>query len=380
MNKPNYRLLIAHYRPDIVSGAEHSITDLVLQLDKRFQITMLVPGSGKLSSFFKKNGINVWEKAVSTPRRLFPGLHTIQSLLFARELRIAKFDAMLCNTIAAGYRVSSAAQMAGIPMAIHMRDYISNPATDNRILSRADAVFAISKDVKSAVVKFVPEKKVFLAYNFINPTPILQRSELHKTTNQHSLPYPNCDVVGWVGRITPYKQPEVFIQAIPIVLAAEPGTRFVIIGSAQQREKTYEAELKTLAQSLGVDQYIDFMGPRSDAIELSSELTVFCLTSKREPLGRVILEANLLHVPTVVPNTGGPAEIIDPGITGLQFDPRVPEAHQLLAQRILELLQNPGLRETMANNAFNKVKTSFASHDYVANLEQLYEKLCTHQL
>jgi glycosyltransferase involved in cell wall biosynthesis len=380
MNRPNLKILIAHYRSDIVSGAENSITDLVKQLNQRFQITMLVPGVGRLSTHFQNHGIKVCEKSVSTPRRIYPGLHLVQSLLFAYQLKRDHYDAVICNTIAAGYRVSSAAKLAGLPLAIHMRDYISRPKSDMKVLNRADAVFAISQDVVTAVSNGLSNRKVHLAYNFINAKPVLQRSESHKEARRQDLPFPDYEVVGWIGRLTPYKQPEVFIQAIPIVLDSVPTSRFVIIGSAQEREKPYEMQLKSLAHTLGIEKYLAFMGQRNDVIELSSELALSCLTSKREPLGRVILEANLLRIPTVVPNTGGPAEIILPGVTGLQFDPLAVNAHQQLAQQMITLLTNPVLRKTLTDNGYKRVNASFASHDPVARHEYLYEQLCCRQL
>src|SRR5512133_3801580 len=121
-NQPSRKILIAHYLPNIVSGAENSIADLVDQIDKRFQITMLVPGEGGLASFYRKRGIDVWTKNVSTPRRMFPGLHTVQSKLLAVELNQMGFDAVLCNTFPAASRVGTACRMANLPYAVYMRD------------------------------------------------------------------------------------------------------------------------------------------------------------------------------------------------------------------------------------------------------------------
>jgi glycosyltransferase involved in cell wall biosynthesis len=380
MNNKPYKILIAHYRTDIVSGAENSITDLVSKVDSRFQITMLVSNEGKLSAFFKRNGINVWERAVSTPRRIMPGLHTIQSISFARDLRKEKFDAVICNTMAAASRVASAAKYAKLPLGIYMRDYIKNTAANRQILNRANAIFAISNDVKNLTSSMAPREKIHLTYNYINPDPVLERQKSHLASKHRLLPFPNCEVIGWVGRLTPYKQPEVFIHAIPIILSVYPQARFVIIGSAQEKEKAYETYLKSLVASLGIENSIAFLGQRSDVIELSSELSISCLTSQREPLGRVILEANILRIPTVVPDIGGPAEIIDNEKTGLQFSPQAHDAHNQLADKIIRLLLNPDLRSNLVENGYRKVFSSFANRDHVSIQERLYEQLCSYQL
>jgi L-malate glycosyltransferase len=379
-NKP-YNIVIAHYRYDMVSGAENSIADFVDHVCADFQVTMLVPGEGSLARFYRQRGFNVWVKHVETPRRLLPGLHTLQSSLLARELNQRQVDAVLCNTFPAASRVASASQKAGIPHAIYMRDYIKDTKIHRRILQQAGAVFCISNDVMNRLNGMVNPQKVFLTYNHINPDPILDRFDAHRASGSRLLPFdPSHPVIGLVGRITPYKQPDLFIRSVPHVLRAFPQARFVLIGSAQKRDAAYEARIRAMAVEMGVEDKIAFLGLRKDAIELTSEFSIACLTSGHEPLGRVILEAHLLQVPVIVPDTGGPAEIVEHGQTGLHFSSVAEDAEVQLAQQIIRLLNDPDTANCLAEKGLERVMTTFASQKHVKIQEKYIEQLCNRQM
>jgi glycosyltransferase involved in cell wall biosynthesis len=377
MSETPRKLLIAHYRPDVVSGAENSIADMVDQLDERFDVTMLVPGEGNLANFFRKRGMNVWVNNVETPRRLYPGLHSVQSLLLARQIRKRGYDAVLCNTIPAAGRVLTGTRLAHRPAIIYMRDYIANTPHHRKLLAQAQAILCISKDVQQHLKDIVDPARTWLAYNYINPEPIFTRHAAHQAAGVRLLPFaPEHPVVGLVGRITPYKQPDLFVRAVPLVLREVPQARFVVIGAAQGREKTYEESVRALAADLGVQEQVAFLGLRKDAVELTAEMTIACLTSGREPLGRVILEAHLLNVPVVVPDVGGPAEIVQNETTGLHFPSTGSDAPVQLARQIIRLLKDKALRECLSKQANHHVLSTFASRKHVQIQEEYIDQIC----
>jgi glycosyltransferase involved in cell wall biosynthesis len=372
MSSNPMHLLIAHYRPDIVSGAENSIADLVDLMDERFRVTMLVPAAGKLARFYQDRGFNVWVQEVQTPRRLLPGLHTLQSMQLSSRLKKEGIHAVIGNTLPAASRVSTACKMAGLPLGIYIRDLIKDTPAHRKLLGRASRIFTISKDLAEIASKLTPAEKVNVTYNYIRPEPILTKVNNHRASGDRLLPFsPNHPVVGIIGRITRYKQQDLFIRAIPLILQAVPNTRFVVVGTAQEKEKDYEAAVKQLAQDLSVAEKVSFMGHRTDSIEITTELTVACLTSTREPLGRVILEAQLTGVPLVVSNTGGPAEITVDEESALQFPPLAEDAVERFATQVIRLLQDDCLREMLARNARESVNRTFASESVVRRQETL---------
>lgn len=377
MRQATRKIIIAHYRPDIVSGAENSIADFVDKASPRFQITMLVPGEGNLAQYYRRQGFDVWVNNIQTPRRARPGLHLIQSFIMARELKRREVDAVICNTVPAAGRVMTATSRAGLPMGIYLRDYTPDTLLYRRILGQASALLAISHDVIQHHSPMAALERFHLAYNYINPEPILARRAAHLASGKRLLPFgAEHPVIGLVGRITPYKQPDLFIRAIPHILNHVPDARFVLVGKAQERERHYENRIKSLAEELGVANKVLFLGHRPDAVEITSEFTIACLASGREPLGRVVLEAHLLEVPVVVPDSGGPAEIVQSGETGLCFSSQAPDAAQRMAEEILRLLKDEGLRKCLAVKGREHVIATFASQKHVEIQDDLIDQLC----
>ena len=370
------RILVTHNRPDMISGAELMIADFVDKMDERFRVTMLTPGEGALSDFYKQRGFDVWAKRIETKRRRYPGLHTVQSMFFARELKDREINAVLCNTFPAASRVGTACRRAGKPYGIYIREYISDQPLHRTSLEKADKIFAESKDVRNYLSDMTDHDKIVVAYDYIDAQPILDRAAFHKASGIRLVPFgTEHPVVGLVGRITPYKQPDLFVQAIPGVLSEIPEARFVVVGAAQEKEKDYESYVKGLAIESGIQEKVAFMGHRNNAIEITSELSVACLTSSREPLGRVILEAQLLGCPVVVPDTGGPPEIVEDGVDGLIFASTASDAEAQLATQIVQLLKNRELRNGLVAGAKEKIRTTFAGPKHVRQMEKYLEDL-----
>ena len=182
-------LIVAHYLSDTVSGAEQSIADFVDKVDERFQVTMLTPGEGSLSDYYRFRDFDVWAKRIHTKRRRYPGLHTIQSYLFARDLKDRGFDAILCNTFSAASRVGTACQLAGIPYGIYVREYIPDHPIYRKTLNGTDRIFAVSKDVSNYLGDMTNSSKIVVAYATIDPTPVLNRVASHNANGTRLIPY-----------------------------------------------------------------------------------------------------------------------------------------------------------------------------------------------
>jgi glycosyltransferase involved in cell wall biosynthesis len=150
----------------------------------------------------------------------------------------------------------------------------------------------------------------------------------------------------------------------------------VIVGSAVDTDKEYEQSLHRLACELGVEEQVLFLGQRSDTVEITTELTISCLASNREPLGRVILEAHILGCPVVASDNGGPAEIIEDERTGLLFSATSSDASDRLANQVIRLLRDPLLRSRLAGAANEKIKVTFAGLEHVRRQESLILALC----
>ncbi len=272
--------------------------------------------------------------------------------------------------------MATGSRIARIPYAIYVREYIRDTPLHRNILSRANRVIAVSRDVQDYVRNLISPDRTVVCYDPINAQPIEERMKRHPAGGERLLPFSIIEpVIGLVGRITPYKQPHLFVQSIPEVLKVVPEARFVIVGSASPKEKNYETWVRGLPVELGVENKIAFLGARSDAVELISEMKIFCVTSSREPFARVILEAQVIGCPVIAPNTGGPPEAIQDGETGLLFSSTAPDSPIQLATKIIKLLQDENLRMNLAIRARQQVYQTYAGHLPVKKLENELEKL-----
>ena len=164
---------------------------------------------------------------------------------------------------------------------------------------------------------------------------------------------PPCErLVLFVGRIEPLKGIDTLIQAIAIlrsrgfyvclsVIGGEPGT-------GQQGSEM--ARLQEMCQQAGLNDLVAFLGKKAQETlpYYYSAAEVVVVPSHYESFGMVALEAMACGTPVVASQVGGLAYLIQDGINGYSVPVDDP---QLLADRLMDLLSDQNLRETLGRNA-----------------------------
>ncbi len=117
-------------------------------------------------------------------------------------------------------------------------------------------------------------------------------------------------VIGFVGRLVEQKAPHVLISAFAQVVQAEPRARLAIVGDGPLMQP-----MKQLAAELGVGERIIWLGER-DAREVFAAFDLFALSSRKEGLPYVVLEAMAVGLPVVATQSAGVEILIEPGISG----------------------------------------------------------------
>lgn len=158
----------------------------------------------------------------------------------------------------------------------------------------------------------------------------------------------------FVGRLVPEKGVTVLLEAASYVLEACPDTHFTVAGSGPSAP-----ELHRLSAQLGLRERFTFTGYVDDATlaGLYRRAAVAVFPSLYEPFGIVALEAMALGAAVVVSDTGGLAEIVEDGITGMRVQPGNARA---LAGAIIDLLTDEPRRQRLAVSAYHRVKQDFA--------------------
>jgi glycosyltransferase involved in cell wall biosynthesis len=236
----------------------------------------------------------------------------------ARRLREHEPDLVHTMSLKAGLYGSAAARLARLPVLWHLNDRL---AADYLPRPAVGPLRALTRTLPSALVAPSAATLATVGGPF---RPGLRRAVIPPPVPIPAQPFAVRDRVrrvGIVGRITPWKGQDVFLEAFARAFP-DPGVRAAVIGSATFGEDAYERELRAQAQALGIADRVDFTGFVSDVEAELERLDLLVHASVLpEPFGLVVIEGMAAGVPVIAADAGGPAEHIADGREGLLFAP-----------------------------------------------------------
>jgi glycosyltransferase involved in cell wall biosynthesis len=145
-----------------------------------------------------------------------------------------------------------------------------------------------------------------------------------------------------------------------------PQTRFVVVGDGPLRQ-----ELESLSTTLGMKGDVVFAGWQENVAAHLAGMDIFCLSSRWEGFGIILLEAMAANVSVVATRVGGVPEIIVDGKGGILVSPGRPEE---MAEALCRLLEDAGMRERMGSFNAERVRTVFSVKRMAAEYERIYRK------
>jgi glycosyltransferase involved in cell wall biosynthesis len=163
-----------------------------------------------------------------------------------------------------------------------------------------------------------------------------------------------------MGRLHESKAHDVALQA----LAELPDAWLWIAGVGP-----LEAKLKGMAQALGVESRVRFLGWRTDASALYRTADVCIFPSRYEPLGNVVIQAWAHGLPVVAAASQGPKALIEDGRDGLLVP--IDDA-AALAAGARRLLGDKALRAKLAQRGLGRVQAEFSEAAVVAQWKTLF--------
>ncbi len=173
-------------------------------------------------------------------------------------------------------------------------------------------------------------------------------------------------VILTVGRLVPRKGHDLMIRALPLVLKRHPDTVYLIVGSGPAKPM-----LEQLADEMGVRDSVLIRENVADADlpTVYNLCDVFVMPSREvlgscdvEGFGIVFLEANACGKPVVAGRSGGIADAVVDGETGLLVPPDSPE---VLAESIARILSDKGYAYELGRRGRQRAVQKF-SWDVVA--------------
>lgn len=197
--------------------------------------------------------------------------------------------------------------------------------------SKCDAHILASRSLQDSVMRFTGQSKR------THSIPIGVDVSLFTLPSSESLRQANQ--ILYVGQIKNSKGVGYLLKAMQSLLDIYLDVELVIVGgSLWGYQALEEIRLRSLAQSLGLQNKVRFLGPKTPA-EVAALMQISALVvlpSLRETFGAVLVEALACGTPVVATRCGGPEDIVNESV-GLLVPP---ENEKALAEAILHVLQH----------------------------------------
>lgn len=233
-----------------------------------------------------------------------------------------------------------------------------------RSLRSFDAVIAVSNPIAVQLRHSgIAASRISIVPNaFALSTPPLPRDEARQR-----LGLGGEQVIGWVGRFSAEKGPDIAIEAF--ARSGAPDARLVMIGSGRD-----ESALRELARTRGVADRVAWPGALANASTVFTAFDAFLLSSRTEGTPIALLEAIAEEIPVIATRVGGVPEVID------QESARLVPAGDVgaLGDAIRETLANPDAAAQRAAVARVRLDQRFATEPWLAAHESIYEGAIRH--
>ena len=183
----------------------------------------------------------------------------------------------------------------------------------------------------------------------------------------------------FVGRLQPLKGPDIAIRSMAEAVARAPELmRDVVLavvggptGSASAQDEV--ARLMNLAATAGVGDRVVFFPPQPHErlADFYSAADAVLVPSRSESFGLVALEAQACGTPVIASAVGGLRYSVQDGVGGLHVHGHDPRA---FADRIIELLSDPGLAARLSTGAYAHA-AQFSWEATAAGIGRIYSEL-----
>ncbi|MFA5145950.1 MAG: glycosyltransferase [Candidatus Omnitrophota bacterium] len=354
------------------------IETLILEICKRLNRSVFEPcifvfeKDGKLKDEYLRSGIGVIE--VSKKERF----DILLPFRLSKILREENISIVHTHNPTNWLYGGIAARLAGLPL-IHTEhtttDYDSYHVKRWEFIEWALAKFtrritAVAGSVKTHMIKRsgINSKKIEVVYNAIETERFDTGANKEKMRGELSIRQDEF-VIGNIARFYENKDHQTLLRAFKLVLEKIPNVYLLLIGDGPLKYK-----IESFAGELKIPARIKFLGNRRDIPQLLKMMDLFVLSSKREGLPIVLLEAMASGLPIVATDVDGNGELVLHEETGFVVPPADPKE---LSAAILNLLTDRSKAKRMAARGKERVKNHFTFNSMVEKYEKIYEEVCS---
>ena len=306
-------------------------------------------------------------------------------LKLIKLLKRKGYDIVHTHTTKAGILGRIAARISGVPVIVHGLHGSTFQAFNSRLLNwllflferltgrYTDAYISVSRIISETYIKKGIGKKDnhFTVYSGIELTKFYQaRDKINHKEKYEKLGIHAGDfIIGNVARLELRKGHKFLLEVFRNIVEKQKDcpAKLLIIGEGNKREG-----LENYVKELNLEGKVIFAGYREDVEELMAVMDIFVLTSLREGLPRVLVQAAAVGMPSVVFNVDGVSEIIKDNYNGFLVDVKNLEE---LENRILQYMNNKELVLLHGRNGREFIKNKWSIKGMVDRIDKIYQNL-----
>jgi glycosyltransferase involved in cell wall biosynthesis len=176
-----------------------------------------------------------------------------------------------------------------------------------------------------------------------------------------------------MANLAPHKGQETAIRAVARLRQGGIHAQLWLAGADRSPKQACEPHLRGLVSALSLDDYVSFLGFRTDGPELLQAADVVLLPSTSEGLPLTLLEAQACCVPVIAAPTAGIPEIVADGETGFLVAAEDSDGY---AARIESLLARPDLARQIVERAAARCRAEHSWETYRRRVFDLYSQVC----
>lgn len=212
----------------------------------------------------------------------------------------------------------------------------------------------------------IPARKIITIYNGIEiekfnpPLDVIQKRKDFKIA-------PENYIIGNIGGLRKERGQKYLLEALPCVLKTFSHLTLILVGDGKERKS-----LEELTEKLKIKNNLLFLGERRDIQEILKILDIFINPSLMEGMSNALIEAAASKCAIIANDIPPNREVIEHKKSGMLVPVKNPEK---LATAIIELLENPDLRKTCAENAFQMAQEKFSLQKTIQELDNFFHKV-----
>jgi glycosyltransferase involved in cell wall biosynthesis len=223
---------------------------------------------------------------------------------------------------------------------------------DNLMQRLADRTILVSRAQRGWVLGGGDLRRVRVIHNAVDSESPVATSGDAGGVRQAMGVAEHAPLISVVGRLSPEKGIDVFLEAFRRLRVRLPGVRAALVGDGPER-----ARLESLCAALDLGEAVRFVGHKATPGDYLMASDLVALPSRSEGSPNVALEAMALGKPVVATAVGGLVELIEPEVSGLLVPREEPAA---LAEAMARVLETPELRASLAERGRQRVREHFS--------------------